>query len=320
MANRVYPGNWFSIGMFSGPSPLELSPAPSAKNPVLTYRDVTDAPAIFVADPFLVHHGARWHMFLEVMNDAGYKGEIALAASENGIEWDYEGIVLTESFSLSYPYVFEWQGDHYMLPEMYQQNYLRLYKAEAFPRSWRPVATFLDCNAFADASIFQWQGYWYILACSNPTGNDTLRLFQAPCPLGPWREHPRSPVVTGDPRAARPGGRVVEWNGGLIRYAQVCVPRYGTGLRAFRITRLTPEEYSEETVDAPPIRKPEPGEWNSRAMHHVDPHLLPDGPWLAVADGHDHPSFIPIPINLRRRQRSSARSVDRPVTKPVLLV
>ncbi|HTA46991.1 MAG TPA: hypothetical protein VK789_31315 [Bryobacteraceae bacterium] len=291
MPQRIYPGNWFSIGMFAGPSPIELSPAPGATNPVLTYQDVTDAPAIFVADPFIVYSGGRWYMLFEVMNDAGYKGEISFATSANRVQWEYEGIVLTEPFSLSYPYVFDWQGDYYMLPEMYQQNCLRLYKAESFPRAWRPVATFLEGGPIADASIFSWQGHWYILACSNPAGNDTLRLFCASCPLGPWREHPRSPVVTGDPCAARPGGRVVEWNGGLIRYAQVCVPRYGTGLRAFRITRLTPEEYSEEAVDAPPIARPGSDAWNSRAIHHVDPCLLPDGTWLAVADGHDHPSY-----------------------------
>src|SRR6187455_372368 len=119
MPQRIYPGNWFSIGMFAGSSPLALSPAASAKNPVLTYRDATDAAAIFVADPFLVPHGARWYMFLEVMNDTGYKGEISVATSENGFEWSYEGIVLTESFSLSYPYVFDWEGGYYMLPEMY---------------------------------------------------------------------------------------------------------------------------------------------------------------------------------------------------------
>ena len=292
---RIQPGNWFSIGMFAGPSPIELSPAPGAKNPVLTYQDVSDVPAIFVADPFIVYGGGRWHMFLEVMNDACYKGEISVATSANGVEWKYGGIVLREPFSLSYPYVFVWQGDYYMLPEMYKQDWLCLYRAESFPRDWRPVTTFLEGGTITDASIFSWQGYWYILACSNPADNDTLRLFCASCPLGPWREHPRSPVVTGDPCGARPGGRVVEWNGGLIRYAQVCVPRYGTGLRAFRIIRLTPEEYSEEAVDSPPIARPEREAWNSRAIHHVDPYLLPDGTWLATADGHDHPSY-PEPV------------------------
>jgi hypothetical protein len=298
MPQRITPGNWFAIGMFAGTSPLDLSPAPGIQNPVITYRHVTDAPAIFVADPFMVQNAGRWYMFLEVMNDLGYKGEISVATSANGLDWRYEGIVLTASCSLSYPYVFRWQGDYYMLPEMSPQDHLCLYKAESFPSGWRLAATFLEGNPIADASIFHWQGYWYILACSNPEGNDTLSLFHASSPLGPWKEHPRSPVIAGDPRAARPGGRVVEWGGGLVRFAQDCVPRYGMALRAFRITHLTPGEYAEEPIGRSPIQRAEADAWNSRAMHHVDSHLLPDGTWLAAVDGHDHPSY-PDPVGNR---------------------
>jgi hypothetical protein len=289
---RLTPGNWFSIGMFSGPSPVELAPAPGANNPVLTFRDVTDIPAIFVADPFMVRHDdGLWYMFLEVFNDHNYLAEIALAVSGNGLDWSYRGVVLTEPFSLSYSYVFRWQGDYYMLPEMYQQDCLRLYRAEAFPAGWKPVATFLEGNPIADASIFRWANHWYIFACPHPADHDALRLYWADNLTGPWREHPKSPIIVGDPRRARPAGRVVEWGSGLVRFAQDCYPRYGTALRAFEIARLTPHEYSERPFEQPPIRKPPAGEWNSLAMHHIDAHRLDDGSWLAVADGHNHPSY-----------------------------
>jgi hypothetical protein len=290
--DRATPGNWFSIGMFSGPSPLDLSPAPEASNPVLTYRDVTDAPAVFVADPFMVRHDdGLWYMFLEILNDSNYKAEIALAVSENGFQWKYEGVVLRDSANLSYSQVFRWQGDYYMLPEMYEENYLRLYRAESFPTVWRPVRTFLHGGPIADATIFHYQGHWYIFACPCPGKEDVLRLYWANHFEGPWKEHPRSPIITGDPRSARPGGRVVEWGAGLVRFAQVCYPRYGTGLRAFEITRLSPEEYVERPTGKCPIRLPEPGTWNSLAMHHIDAHRLEDDTWLAVADGHNHPSY-----------------------------
>src|SRR6476659_4855632 len=47
------PWKW-SIAMYAGESPLRLRPAPGASNPVLSAADVTDAPARFVADPFMV--------------------------------------------------------------------------------------------------------------------------------------------------------------------------------------------------------------------------------------------------------------------------
>ena len=38
-------------------------------------------------------------------------------------------IVLAEPFHLSYPYVFEWQGSHYMIPESGAAKSVRLYRA-----------------------------------------------------------------------------------------------------------------------------------------------------------------------------------------------
>lgn len=286
------PGNWYSIGIFTGPSPLALAPAPAARNPVLSYRDVTDVPAVFVADPFLERHDGVWHMFFEILIDGGgYKGEIGLATSEDGFVWEYRGRVLAEPCSLSYPHVFRWQGEHYMLPERYEQNELRLYRAETFPTGWRPVASLLAGGLYADSSIFRHEDRWWILTCPRPLLHDELRLYSSDHLMGLWREHPASPILTADPRNSRPGGRVVEHEGRLLRFAQDCRPRYGAAVRVFEITRLTPSEYSERRIERAPLAAPAAGAWNSRAMHHVDAHPCGGGSWLAAVDGHDHPSY-----------------------------
>ncbi len=57
----------WSIGIYAGTSPLDLLPH-GRSNPVLTARDVTDVPAAFVADPFMIKNGPRWYMFFEVFN------------------------------------------------------------------------------------------------------------------------------------------------------------------------------------------------------------------------------------------------------------
>jgi hypothetical protein len=292
MTDRITPGHWFSIGIYAGPSPLELSPAPGIRNPVLTCRDITDAPAIFVADPFLYRQDGTWFLFFEVMNDRGFKGEIAFAVSADGLAWEYRGIVLAEPFSLSYPHVFRWRGDVYMLPDGFEHDRVELYRADPFPTRWRRVATLLE-GRFADASVFRFGGCWWMFVC-DPYTNAVLRLYRADDAddlRGPWREHPRSPIVRDDPCGARPAGPVVDWRGGLVRFAQVCSPRYGSGVRAFEITCLTPAEYVEQPVAKPPLRPADPGAWNSSAMHHVCAHRLDDGSWIAAMDGHDHPSY-----------------------------
>jgi hypothetical protein len=299
MEERITPGQWYALGLYTGPSPAQLAPMPGVDNPVLTYRDVDDARAIFVADPFLLRHQGLWFLFFEVFNDATYRGEISLASSADLRRWDYRGKVLAEPFHLSYPHVFAWQGEIYMLPETFGEDCVRLYRAEAFPHDWRPMVDLIQDGPAADPTLFHHDGAWWLFTCPRPETHDVLRLYHAPELMGPWREHPASPIVDGDPRTARPAGRVVRWGPSLssgsnqqslVRYAQDCHPQYGSAVRAFEITRLTATEYRERPLGSP-IADPAPGAWNSRGRHHVDAHQLADGSWIAVIDGHDHPSY-----------------------------
>src|SRR4029077_11593701 len=107
----------WSIGIYRGDSPFRLAPPPGIKNPVLTVADVSDVPASLLADPFMLGVNGTWHMFFEVMNWRRNLGEIGHATSEDCERWVYRQIVLTEPFHLSYPYVFRWLDDYYMIPE-----------------------------------------------------------------------------------------------------------------------------------------------------------------------------------------------------------
>eukprot|EP00887_Chlorella_sp_A99_P000043 scaffold16.g43.t1 len=138
-------GSW-SIGLFRGPSPLNLTPVGeqqaggrqrgSGGNPILTCADVSGPPSNFVADPFL-HIGRRGalHLFFETKtNTGGGQGDIGVAEShDSGASWRYLGLALDEPWHLSYPFVFAWRNATYMLPEGYGSGSLRLYKAERFP-------------------------------------------------------------------------------------------------------------------------------------------------------------------------------------------
>src|SRR5579871_836262 len=110
------PWDW-SIAIYSGDSPLRLASAPGVFNPVLSAANVTDVPARFVADPFMVKVDNLWHMFFEVLNNTPNLGEIGHATSKDALNWQYQRIVLKEPFHLSYPYVFRWNDDFYMTPE-----------------------------------------------------------------------------------------------------------------------------------------------------------------------------------------------------------
>jgi hypothetical protein len=277
----------WSIGIFAGKTPLELASAPQASNPVLTAESVSDIRATLVADPFMVREQGTWHMFFEVMNAQTEKGEIGLASSTNGIDWHYRQIVLREPFHLSYPYTFLWNGAYYMVPESYQANSVRLYKAEQFPTRWLFVKTLLDGDAFVDPTLFHFGDHWWLFADISrpPFFAGTLRLFHADRLEGPWVEHPGSPIVQDNPHIARPAGRVLALDGKVFRYTQDCCPEYGTRVRAFEITELTLESYREQPMDLFPALQASGQSWNKSGMHHVDAHQIGPGQWIACVDG-----------------------------------
>jgi hypothetical protein len=269
--------------MYSGLSPLRMAAAPGASNPVISAADVTDVPARFVADPFMVDVDGLWHMFFEVLNNQSNKGDIGRATSRDALTWRYERIVLQEPFHLSYPYVFRWNNDFYMTPETLGANAVRLYRATSFPDQWTLVKDLIP-GPHADPSIFQHGGKWWLFTCPTPHKHDTLALYSADDPASPWTEHPSSPIIAGNKSVARPGGRVLDYDGRLLRFTQDCYPTYGKQVRAFEITELTATTYKEHEVQESPVLVPDGSSWNASGMHHIDAHRI-NGSWLACVDG-----------------------------------
>jgi hypothetical protein len=278
--------NQFSIGIYAGMSPFDLKPAPLASNPVLSRTDITEAPAGTVADPFMLKVSGSWYMFFEILNQFHGKGEIAVAISRDALEWKFAQIVLAEPFHMSYPQVFEWQDDFYMIPETGRDKSVRLYKADQFPYDWTHVATLLEGSRFVDSSVFRFDDMWWLFTdAGRHMTSPTLRLYFAANLFGPWTEHPESPISAGDPQISRPGGRVIIIDGTPYRFTQNVYPVYGTEVRAFQIHELSTTTYRERKVGDRPIIGIGTEAWNRHGMHHIDLHSMDDGSWLACVDG-----------------------------------
>ena len=271
----------WTLGIYAGPSPLQLRPAPKVANPVLTAADVTDMKVNALAHPFLVIKDQRYYMFFTAKDLESDSGGIGLAESSDGIQWRFRRTVIREPFVLSHPYVFEWRNEYYLIPEAHTETSVRLYKATAFPEKWAYVGNLLEGDHFISPTLARHKGMWWLF--TSPSGNDTLRLFYASDFRGPWKEHPLSPIVKKDLRTARPAGRPFVIDGSLYRLGQDCYPTYGRAVRAFQITEISPTTYAEKMVEAPVVEASGKG-WNSEGMHHVDAQRTGTGQWIAVVD------------------------------------
>jgi len=278
--------NW-AIGIYKSSSsePFDFSGV-NMSNPVLTAFDVTDIPAAFVADPFLTYENNIYYMFFEVMNTNTDQGDIGLAISNDGFNWTYKQIILDEEFHLSYPCVFKWANDFYMIPETYQAESVRLYKSNNFPYNWTCVKSLLEGEGefFVDNTIFHYNNTWWLF--TEAGSNDLLRFYYSDKLSGPWLEHPKSPIINGDANISRPGGRVIIFDTDrIVRYTQDDDPYYGNQVWAFEITTLTKTSYEEHRVGRTPILKGFDN-WNTRGMHHISPCQVSGNGWIASVDGY----------------------------------
>lgn len=271
----------WAVGIYEGPTPFQLKDPEKISNPVLTREDITDIDALFIADPFIAIKNKKYSMFFEVFNRTTHQGDIGLAESLNGIDWEYKKIIIDEPFHLSYPYVFQWENNYYLIPESGEDLSVRLYKATSFPDKWEYIGNLLSGYKYIDPSIFRYKDKWWLLVSSD-TG--VLNLYYSDDLLKGWRHHPKNPIVKFNKSIARSAGRVFTYKERLYRLAQDGIPRYGSRVFAFEITELTEESYEERFASEKPIVTFTGKGWNAGRMHHVDLHEI-DGKWIGAVDG-----------------------------------
>ncbi len=279
----------WSISIYDGKHFLAVEPSSVVTNPVLSRRDVTDTVAAFVADPFMVKIEDDWLMFFEVFNQKRRLGELAFARSQDGYHWHYQQIILTEDFHLSYPYVFEFESNWYMIPESCEANSIRLYRAKKFPETWEFVKEILVGSRFVDASILHFNDLWWLFVGVEPTAGSAcslMKLYYADRPLGEWVEHPMSPIVSDSLEISRPAGRMRQIGDLPIRFTQDCTKTYGHNVTAIQIESLTKSDYAETKMQPDGSYLFELGTMscNSIGMHHIDFISLTENLCIACVD------------------------------------
>jgi len=212
------------------------------------------------ADPFPIHWRDHNFIFFEEYVAKSRKAHISVVEIDSSGRFKEPTVVLARDYHLSYPFVFEWEGQHYMIPETSQNQTVEVYRAENFPYSWKLEAVLLDNIRAVDATIAEIWGRWWMfvnVAVEGASTADELHLYYADGPLGPWTPHRTNPVKS-DVRSTRPAGRIFLSDGTYIRPSQDCGERYGHAIVLNRIRRLDLNGYLEQEIGR--IEPARPGE------------------------------------------------------------
>ncbi len=211
------------------------------------YRIIRPPMDRFYADPFLFKRDAKTYLFFEDYRYSEAQAIISCAEVDAQGTLSESVEVLRRPYHLSYPFVFECDGQIYMIPETRQNRTVELYRADRFPACWSLAAVLLEDVGAVDATIHQSDGkFWMFVGLSDGSYSscDELGLFYADSLFGPWTAHCSNPIVS-DVRRARPAGALFYQDGKLIRPSQDCSRAYGYALCFSEVVVLDETQYRE---------------------------------------------------------------------------
>jgi len=208
----------------------------------------------FWADPFLIEYNNRHYVFLEVFLFERELGHLScFEVLEDGSYTD-PVTILERPYHLSYPNIFEYEGEYYMIPESGDHGTVELYKSTAFPYEWKFEHNLIDNIRAYDSTLLFHEGLWWLFAAVAETEacptTEELYVFYAKSPLSQnWTPHANNPIVS-DAASARPAGKIFKQDNKIIRPSQNCAGSYGAGINFCEILTLTKKTYKEKIIKA----------------------------------------------------------------------
>lgn len=207
----------------------------------------------FFADPFIVTEKGRTVCFVEDYSYITKLGSISAIEIFEDNTYKIEEYVIKEPFHMSFPYIFRYEDELYMVPETSQAKSIRLYKCIEFPSKWEYQKDLFSDIYATDTMIFFHNNLWWMLFSLSNTGKNynsqLVAYYTESDPInGKWIAHTKNPIVKSS-SVARNAGMVGLDGGVVIRSRQKQgFNLYGASFSLAKIVNLTPTEFEEEEI------------------------------------------------------------------------
>lgn len=159
------------------------------------YTQLPGREGFWYADPLLYRRSGKRYLFAEAMDLTAGKGRIEVCELHDDGTADEWQVALEETFHLSFPTVFDWNGDTWMIPETGNDHSLRLYRCREFPTQWELVQRFAVEEELCDTILVDRTADSLTLLCSETKPDNQLYVR--------WRRYTLSHPA--EPAPALPG-------------------------------------------------------------------------------------------------------------------
>ena len=193
----------------------------------------------YYADPFIIEDNDDIYLFAESMNRFRGIASISVSKYVDGKFGSFQEII-KEPFHMSYPNVFKYNDEYYMIPETSDSGQVRLYKSSSFPYVWELSSVLLDNgNCYTDNSIEIVNNKVYLYTYFE---NDTIQLTEIylldmnSCSVFPINDY--KCVVN-----ERPAGNPCTIRNKSYRPVQDCEDCYGRAIKLYELNKNGEESY-----------------------------------------------------------------------------
>ena len=216
------------------------------------YKKILPPKDRFWADPHIITKDDNYFVFIEEYIYKKSKGHISLIKIDKKGNYKYLGKILEKKYHLSYPFVFEFENNYYMIPETEANKSIELYKCTDFPMKWEYYGKIMNNVSAVDTTIFNHNNKWWMFTGikenNGASNSDELFLFYSDNPLSDrWIRHEKNPIVS-DVRQARPAGKIFSINSKIYRPSQNGSNYYGYGISINQIEKINEKEYEEKSI------------------------------------------------------------------------
>lgn len=142
----------------------------------------------FYADPFCIKRNGLNYIFFEHFDYN--RGRMAYYTLDDNLNTsDIKFIDIDIKVHCSYPFLFEDNGELYIIPETCHLNKINLYKCVQFPDKWKLTKTLVDNVHAGDNTLIKHNGKYWMFTLIYKNQRNHFCIYYADDILGPWQEH-----------------------------------------------------------------------------------------------------------------------------------
>lgn len=197
----------------------------------------------WAADPFVFEHEGEIYIFAELYDYIKRRGILGYSKYKNNKFSRWKPII-EENFHLSYPNIFTYKDEIYIMPESSESNELYVYKCKEFPQVWEKAKIIDKSFKCVDTTIFN-KGenlYAFTQGLGDKIVNYCIVLDEN------FNISKKIKLKQKDSKISRSGGKIFIKNTKFIRVCQDSKKSYGHGLIFYEFIIDEKNNYKDKII------------------------------------------------------------------------